>query len=155
MKTLKKTHPAVVMVATICFSVFMVYQVHFYFFFRLKNIQFLFTSSAASSSFSLESSSPSSSWSSTLPWGSGTPRIRLVFVCSHLIIIQNHWNILGKCCQGSILEENWKRESGRGSWRGRILTNFFLALQLFLGTVRISLRPTFLLSMARKKSDNL
>ena len=40
-------------------------------------------------------------------------------VCSFIVLcvaidtdIECDDNILGKCCQGSILEENWKRESG-------------------------------------------
>ena len=94
-KTLKKNHPAVVMVATFCFAYFMVYQFGCILVF-LSGVIFPFLFMIVHASLRLRNAKN---------------KVRTFFLCIFILILYGD-NILGKCCQGSILEENWKRESG-------------------------------------------
>ena len=98
-KTLKKNHPAVVMVATFCLGWFLVYQFGCILVF-LSGVIFPLLFMIVHASLRLRNA-------------------KNKVVCPFVVLcvaintdIEYDDNILGKCCQGSILEENWKRESG-------------------------------------------
>ena len=84
------------MVATFCFGYFVVYQFGCILVF-LSGVIFPFIFMIVHASLRLRNAKN---------------KVWTVIIFGVFILIPYNYDILGKCCQGSILEENWKRESG-------------------------------------------
>ena len=111
-KTLKKNHPAVVMVATFCLGWFLVYQFGCILVF-LSGVILPVLFIIVHASLRLRNAKNKV----VCPFIIVCVVIILILILMILMIliilnIEYDDNFLGKCCQGSILEENWKRESG-------------------------------------------